>query len=254
MVQLIRISALRNLKVRYRGSALGVLWSFANPLLMTAVYTMVFGMSPVFGRYYGGSVANYVLSAFVGLVVVTFFLAGTTEALTSIVASGGLLNKIAIPPAVFPLSAVSANVFQQAVTTFPIVLIVAVLVTHDPVRAALVPVMLLTLVALTTGFGLALATLFVFFRDLPHFWAIAGFILWLTSPLFYPTEMAPATVRPWLSVNPVGIQMSALREVAIHTGPLNGGLIVAAVLSSAAALAIGALLFVTLRRDFMDLL
>ena len=250
--ELIRISALRSLKVRYRGSALGVLWSFANPVLMTAVYTLVFGTS--FSKYYDGSIVRYVFSAFVGLVVVTFFLAATTEALTSVVSNGGLLNKIAVPPAVFPLASVAANVFQQAVTTFPIILVLSAVISHDPVRVMLVPVVLVTLIMMTVGFGLALSTLYVFFRDLPHLWAITGFILWLTSPLFYPAEMTPDRVRAWIGINPVGIEIAAMREVVLHTGPINAGAIAAAFGAGALALIVGVLMFRALRRDFMDLL
>jgi homopolymeric O-antigen transport system permease protein len=251
-VELVRISALRSLKVRYRGSALGVLWSFANPVLMTAVYATVFGTA--FSKYYDGSVLRYVLSAFVGLVVVTFFLGATTEALTSVVGNGTLLNKIAIPPSVFPLSAVAANVFQQAITTVPVLLVLAVFITRDPVRVALVPVVLITIAAMTAGFGFVLAALYVFFRDLPHLWGITGFILWLTSPLFYPVELAPVGVRAWFSINPVGIEISALREVVLRTGPLNLRAVLLAVAVSAIAAALGAAFFHVMRKDFMDLL
>ena len=65
-IQLVRISAFRALKVRYRGTALGILWSFDDPVLMTAVYTAIFGTA--FSKYYDGSVTRYVLSAFIGLV------------------------------------------------------------------------------------------------------------------------------------------------------------------------------------------
>src|ERR1700738_5063653 len=91
-VELVRISALRSLKVRYRGSALGVIWSLANPVLMTAVYSAIFGTA--FSRYYGGSVSRYILSAFVGIVAVTFFQMANGEARGSVVANGCLLHKI----------------------------------------------------------------------------------------------------------------------------------------------------------------
>jgi ABC-type polysaccharide/polyol phosphate export permease len=249
---LIRMTALRSLKVRYRGTVLGVLWSFANPALMTVVYTAIFGAA--YSRYYGGSIERYVMSAFVGLVVVTFFLSATTEALASVVGNGNLLNKIALPTAVFPLASVAANAFQQAVTTFPILLVLSAVVTHDALRVVLVPVVLLSLVALTTGFGLALAALYVFFRDLPHLWAIAGFVLWITSPLFYPAEIAPPQIRAWFAINPIANELSALREVTIGTGPLNAAPVLSAVAAGAVALVIGALVFRALRRDFMDLL
>ena len=252
MLELVRMTAVRSLKVRYRGTALGVLWSLANPLMMTAVYTTIFGTA--YSQYYGGSIVRYILAAFVGLVVVGFFMASTSEALASVVGNGTLLNKIAVPPAVFPLAAVAANVFQQAVTTFPILLFVALVVTHDATRAVLLPFVLLGLVLLATGFGLALSALYVFFRDLAHVWTIVGFILWITSPLFYPAEIAPAQIRPWFVVNPVAIEMSALRDVVIGTGPVHFDTVVLACLSGLAACALGALFFAAVRREFMDLL
>jgi ABC-type polysaccharide/polyol phosphate export permease len=252
MTDLIRMTALRSLKVRYRGTILGVLWSFANPVMMTAVYTTIFGTA--YSRYYDGSIVRYIASAFVGLVVVSFFLATTSEALTSIVGNGTLLNKIAVPPVVFPLSAVAANLFQQTVTTFPILIVVAVVVTHDPLRVALTPVLLLSLAVLATGFGLGLSALYVYFRDLPHLWAITGFILWITSPLFYPAEIAPPQIRAWFAINPVASEIAALREVTLTSGPLHGATVLSALGGALVVLAIGALLFRAMRRDFMDLL
>src|ERR1700760_3970886 len=238
IVQLIHITALRTLKVRYRGTALGILWSFMNPVLMTAVYTVIFGTA--FSRYYDGSVVRYVLSAFVGLVVVTFFINATNEALPTIVTNGLLLNKIAIPPVIFPISAVVSHVFQHAVTTFPIFFLIAIFVTHDPVRVVLVPVVLAGLVLLVSGLSLALSALYVFFRDLPHLWAIVGFMLWLTSPLFYPVEFVPASVRPYYDLNPIGVTISALREVALTRGPLHLHAVVFGVLAGIVAFVLGA--------------
>ncbi|HWT04558.1 MAG TPA: ABC transporter permease [Xanthomonadales bacterium] len=252
IVDLVRISATRALKVRYRGTVLGILWSFANPVLMTVIYSAIFGTA--FSKYYDGSVARYVVSAFVGLVAVTFFLASTNESLQAIVSGGSLLNKIALPPLVFPLSIVAANVFQQAVTTFPIVFVLSIVLTHDPVRVLLVPVVLAAIVMLTAGVSIALSVLFVFFRDLPHVWNIFGFILWLTSPLFYPVALVPENLRFWYALNPVGQAIAALRQVAIVRGPLDLHPIVATLVAGALALAAGAWLYRVTRREFMDLI
>jgi len=252
LLELIRITALRSLKVRYRGTVLGVIWSFMNPVLMTLVYTAIFGTA--FSKYYDGSVVRYLLSAFVGLVIVTFFLNATGEALTTIVANGFLLNKIALPPVMFPAAAVASNLFQHAVTTFPIVFAISIVVTRDPLRVALVPVVLFAAVLLTAGFSLALSALYVFFRDLPHLWAIVGFILWLTSPLFYPIEFVPASVRPYYDLNPIGVAITALREVTIQRGPLHLSSIVIALAAGVVTLVLGAAFFRVTRREFMDLL
>jgi len=252
LAELVRITAFRALKVRYRGTALGILWSFANPLLLTTVYTLIFGTA--FSRYYDGSVARYVLSAFIGLVAVTFFLNSTGDALYAVVNNGLLLNKIAVPPVIFPVAAVASNLFQQLVTTFPIVFLVSIAVTHDPVRVMLVPVVLLAIVLLVSGFSLALAALYVFFRDLPHLWNIMGFILWMTSPLFYPIQFVPANVRPYYDLNPVGEAITALREVTIQRGPLHLGAISFALGAGVIAAVLGAAFFNATRRDFMDLI
>jgi ABC-type polysaccharide/polyol phosphate export permease len=252
IIDLVRISATRALKVRYRGTVLGIVWSFANPVLMTTIYSAIFGTA--FSKYYDGSVARYVISAFVGLVVVTFFLSATNESLQAIVGGGSLLNKIALPPIVFPLSAVAANLFQQAVTAFPIVFVISIVLTHDPLRVLLVPVVLIGVVMLTTGFSVARSVLFVFFRDLPHVWNIIGFVLWLTSPLFYPVALVPANLRFWYALNPVGQAIAALRQVTIERGPLDLNPILATLFAGAVALAAGAWLYRVTRREFMDLI
>jgi ABC-type polysaccharide/polyol phosphate export permease len=250
-VELVRISAIRLLKVRYRGSALGVLWSFANPIMMTAIYAAIFGTA--FAKYYDGSVSRYVLSAFVGVVVVTFFQQATTEALASVVSNGGLLNKIELAPETFPLASVAANVFQQSVTTFPLMIVVSVAVTHDIIRALLVPVTLVGVVLLVSAFGLALSALYVFFRDTGNLWGIAGFIIWITSPVFYPAELVSPAVRPWLQWNPVAQAISALREVTLNTGPIHVSEVIGFLGLTVVLTAVAALLFASLRRDFIDL-
>ena len=252
LMSFVRVAAMRAIKIRYRGSVLGVLWSFTNPLLMTAMYTVVFGTA--FSRYYDGSILRYLLSAFVGLTVVTFFLNATAEALPTIVTNGALLNKIALPPAAFPLSSVAADLVQQLCTTFPAVFIIGIAVTHDPLRVALIPVALMGLVLLTAGFSLALSALYVFFRDVSYLWGVAGFMLWMTSPLFYPAQVAPERIRVWFRINPISQQISALRELALQRGPIHFADIGLAFGTALVAFGLGVGLFRLARRQFMDLL
>jgi lipopolysaccharide transport system permease protein len=251
-VELIRMSALRQLKARYRGSFLGVLWSFANPLLMTGLYTTIFGTA--FATYYGGSTHRYFFSAFVAVVIVTFFLSATAESLVSVVSNGGLLNKIRIEPETFPIAAITANTFQQLFTTFPVIVILAAIVTHDPARVALVPLVLASVVILVTGFGLVLSALYVFFRDLSYLWAVIGFIMWMTSPVFYPAKLVPANVRPWLELNPIGLAIASLREVTLGKGSIDYAVLGLSSGVSLVALLVGVVTFRALRNQFMDLL
>jgi ABC-type polysaccharide/polyol phosphate export permease len=252
MFDIIRMSAIRQLKARYRGTFLGVLWSFANPLLMTALYATLFGTA--FRAYYGGSTSRYVFSAFVGVLVATFFSQATAEALTSVVTNGGLLNKIAIDSETFPIASIAANTFQQAITTFPLIIILTAIATHDPLRVILAPILLAALIALVAGFGLALSALYVFFRDLANLWQVIGFILWMTSPVFYPAALVPERVRPWFEINPIGLAIMALRDVSIGRGPIDLRLIAAFIVVSVVFLIAGHIIFRAKRHQFMDLL
>lgn len=249
---IVRMSAIRQLKTRYRGTFLGVLWSFANPILMTALYTTLFGTA--FSKYYGGSVIRYVFSAFVAVLVVTFFSQATADSLVSVVSNGGLLNKISVDPETFPVASIAANAFQQAITTFPIIIVLTAVITRDPLRVALAPIVLIALVALVAGFGLALSAFFVFFRDLSHLWGVISFIFWMTSPVFYPADLVPANFRPWFEINPVGLAIAALRDVSLGRGPIDALLVAKFLLMSGIFLIIGHSIFRANRRHFMDLL
>jgi len=252
LLVLVRIAAFRSLKVRYRGTFLGVLWSFGNPVMMTGVYTALFGTA--FSQYYDHSIVRYVFAVFIGLVVVTFFTGTTSEAIGTIVANGSMLNKVPVPSAVFPLSAVAANAFQHALTTFPVVLAFSIFIARDPIRALLVPVVLAGLILLTTGFALALASLYVFFRDLSYLWGVTGFVLWMTSPMFYPEALVQPRIRIWFEINPVAQSISALREVALGYGPINYHPIAYALGSGIVACVLAVGLFRSTSREFMDLI
>jgi hypothetical protein len=86
----------RTLKTKYRGSIIGIFWSLSNPILMTATYAAIFGTA--FASYYQGSVWRYVVATFVGLTILNIFSQTSSQALASIVSSGGILNKLKFCP------------------------------------------------------------------------------------------------------------------------------------------------------------
>jgi len=102
---------------------------------------------------------------------------GTSEALSSVVSNGGLLNKIAVEPEIFPIAAIAANVSSaNRLTTFPIIVVLTAVLTHDPIHVALVPVVLIALVARGCRVWTGPLALFVFFRDLSHLWGVISFV------------------------------------------------------------------------------
>ena len=250
--ELLQVLVARNLKVRYRGSFLGVYWSLLNPLLMTAVYTAIFGTA--FASYYGNSIFNYVLAVFTGLVVINFFSACTTQALWSVVNNGGLLNKIRMPVSVFPISLVAANVFQFAIGVLPLLTIMTLVNSKSLVNVLALLLPLLGLVLVCTGVGLLVSALFVFFRDLPYFYELVVFMLWLSSPIFYPAAIVPASVKSFLILNPLLPVIESIRQIALSGTLPDVHFIVQSLLSGIIFFALGLSCFRWWRHSFMDLL
>lgn len=249
---LLRVLVRRNLKVRYRGSFLGAYWSLLNPLIMTGVYTMIFGS--VFATHYDNSILKYVLAAFTGLVVINFFTAATNQALVSVVGNGALLNKVLLPVSVFPMSAIAANGFQFVISSLPLLAVVTLLSSHNPLflLALLIPVTALLMVC--AGFGFLTSALYVFFRDLPYFYELFVFVLWISSPVFYPEDIVPNELKPFLALNPLFPIIASIRQIAVVGVLPSWHLLVGSLLSGMIILGLGWGCFQWWRSQFMDLL
>jgi lipopolysaccharide transport system permease protein len=250
--ELLHVLVSRNLKVRYRGSFLGVYWSLFNPLIMTGLYSAIFGTE--FAKYYNNSILNYVLAAFTGLVVINFFSASTSQALGSVVSNGAMLNKIRLPVSIFPVSMIAANIFQFAISVFPLLAVMTLINSKSLVNVVALLLPFLALVLVCTGVGFLVSALYVFFRDLPYFYELIVFVLWISSPIFYPAEIVPKHIRPFLALNPLSPIIESLRHIALSEGLPDFGVIGSALLGSIIILSLGWVCFHLWRSQFMDLL
>ena len=248
--ELVHILTLRNLKVRYRGSVLGIYWSLLNPIIMTAVYSAIF--SATFARYYQGSALRYALAVFIGLVAVNFFAAATTQALPTVVSGGMLLNKIKLPPAIFPVSMVAAYTFQLGVASLPALAIITVLISRVPYHVLLLLLPLSAVVVLSMGVAFFVSSLYVFFRDIPYLYELVTFLLWLTVPVFYPVAIVPEHLRAFLWANPLYPVIESLRQIALAGAAPDLRPIAIAFSEAFLALALGWLVFSASRRKLMD--
>ena len=254
--ELLYVLAERDLKVRYRGSFLGVYWSLLNPMIMTVLYTAIFGS--VFQKYYHDSIFQYILAAFTGLVVIHFFQGSTSQALSSVVFNGALLNKVKLPVSVFPLSTILANTCQLVIGMFPLLSILTIAISPHPLLSAInvlaIPFPLIALVFVCIGVGFLVSALYVFFRDLPFFYELVQFVLWLSSPVFYPAAIVNPHIRPFLELNPLFPIIESLRQIVISGNLPDPLMILRAWLSGLIILGIGLVSFNWLRPKFIDLL
>lgn len=253
--ELVSVLAGREIKVRYRGSFLGVYWSLFNPLTMTGLYAVIFGAA--FKKYYHDSLWEYVLAAFTGLAVIHFYNGSTAQALTSIVGNASLLNKVKLPVSVFPVSIIIANTFQLLVGMFPLLVIVTFLLSPNLsslINILVIPLPLTALLLISMGIGFLTSSLYVFFRDLPFFYELVQFVLMLSSPIFYPADIVDPIIRPLLELNPLYPVIESLRQIVLSGALPDVFLIIRALLSGGIILATGLICFNWLRPKFMDLL
>ncbi len=250
--ELLQVLVSRNLKVRYRGSFLGVYWSLLNPLIMTGLYTAIFGAA--FASYYNDSILKYVLAAFTGLVVINFFSASTSQALSSVVGNGVLLNKIQLPISIFPVSMIAGNVFQFMVGTLPLLAIMTLINSKNLINVVALLFPFLALVFVCMGVGFLVSALYVFFRDLPYFYELMVFVIWVSSPIFYPAAIVPDQVKPFLALNPLSPIIESLRQIALSQTLPDFLLIGDALLRGVIMLVLGLVCFSWWRSRFMDLL
>jgi ABC-type polysaccharide/polyol phosphate export permease len=159
-----------------------------------------------------------------------------------------------MPVSVFPISLVAANVFQFALGVLPLLTIMTLVNSKSLVNVLALLLPLLGLVLVCTGVGLLVSSLFVFFRDLPYFYELVVFMLWLSSPIFYPAAIVPASVKSFLILNPLLPVIESIRQIVLSGTLPDVHLIVQSLLSGIIFFALGLSCFRWWRHSFMDLL
>lgn len=209
--------AAREVLGRYRGSILGLAWSFLNPLLMLVAYTFVFNI--VFGARWGTRPAesglDFALVLFVGLMLYALFAECFNKAPTLVLANPNLVKKVVFPLEVLAVVAVGAATFHLAVAFAVFVGAAFVIQGGLPVTALLFPLIVLPLLLLTLGATWILASLGVYLRDVAQTTTVLTTVLLFLSPVFYPASALPERYRPLLHLNPLTFPIEQAREVVI---------------------------------------
>jgi ABC-2 type transport system permease protein len=215
---------LRELRGKYKRSALGWLWSIINPLALIAVYSIVFGVFFDVDTPVGDPSGLHVYALFLvtGLLPWTFLSNGLSGAVGSVVANEALVKKVYFPRAVLPASSVAAwfASFGVELLVFGVVLLIAGNMILPWIPAVMV--LMLLQVAFVLGVGMILAALNVYFRDVQHFLAILLNIWFYATPIIYPPDLPPEEyellgvtipVQKILDLNPMAIFIDAYRSL-----------------------------------------
>jgi lipopolysaccharide transport system permease protein len=217
---LIRVLVVREVAGRYRGSALGILWSFFNPVFMLAVYTFVF--SVVFkARWAVGdeSKTMFALVLFAGLIVFNLFAECVGQAPSLILANTNYVKKVVFPLEIFPWISFGAALFH-ALVSLVVWLIFYIMVLGVPQPTALfLPLLLVPMTLLVMGLSWFLAALGVFLRDVSQIVGVIVSTLMFLTPIFYPLSAIPQKYRVYIYLNPLTFIIEQTRGLLIFGTP-----------------------------------
>ena len=246
----------REIVGRYKGSVLGGLWSFINPLMMLAVYTFVFSyiLKAKWSGAQSGDPFEYPLLLLSGMIVHSFFAEVLLRAPSAIVANVSFVKKIVFPLEVLPITILAAAIFHFGISL--ILFVGLFLLTHGFVHwtSIFLPIILLPLILIATGVAWFLASLGVFLRDINQPLSLLVTLLLFGSPVFYPVTALPEDIRPFLMLNPLTFIIDQVRVVVISGSQPNwNGLLI--YLGVAVILMwLGYVCFQKTRRGFSDVL
>jgi len=196
----------RDLRVRYRRSTIGLLWTLLQPLIMMLVLYVVF--SNVF-RF---QVYRYPVYALAGILFWNFFQQSIVASMNSLRGNAAILQKLPVPKAVFPVATVISGVVNLCLALVPLLAILVA--TGQPLRPALLflPVSILLAALFTLGAGLLLSPLAVFFHDVVELVGVVLMLLMYLTPIFYPMAIVPEQFRWMVRYNPIRSVLEVFRD------------------------------------------
>lgn len=237
----------RDLRGRYKGSALGFAWTFLNPLLQLAVYTVVFSVIMRAG------IEDYYLFLFTALIPWIFFSSSLTGGAGCILAQKEMVKKIYFPREVLPISLVTCqlvNMFFSFIVVFAVLLVSGKGI-NITVVPYLIPVILVEYM-LALGIAFITSAVTVYLRDLEHILMIVSMAWQFLTPVMYSIDMVPENIRPVFYLNPMSSVIIAYRDILYYKQAPHLGTLLLAVVLGAGLLLVGWFIFGKLEKHFAE--
>lgn len=237
----------RDLRGRYKGSFLGFLWTFLNPLFQLIVYTIVF--SNIMRAGYD----NYYLFLFVALIPWIFFSTSVTGGASCIWAQKDIVNKIYFPREVLPIAHVTCqlvNMLLSFIVVFAVILVTGYGI--NPVAVLYLPVIIFVEYLLALGLTMLSSAVTVFLRDIEYILGILMMAWQFLSPVMYGVDIVPEDVRPVFSINPMTPVLAAYRDIFYYKKVPDISTLLQAVMFGVIVLIIGVVVFEYLKKHFSE--
>ncbi len=207
----------REVGLRYRGSYLGMLWSFITPLLMLMIYTFVFSLIFKSSWKTGTEtpVGEFALTLFAGLAAFNLFSEVVNRAPTLVLAVPNYVKKVVFPLEILPVMAVGSALANSVITSGLVVMGSVLIQGRFSPTIFLLPLVYLPLCLLSLGLGWFLASLGVYIRDVGQGIGIVVQMLFFLSPVFYPLSVVPEPFRSVISINPLTLILTEFRQTLL---------------------------------------
>ena len=221
---LLKELVVKNIKLQYRNSVLGMFWTFLQPLLTMIVLSFVFSI--VFGRDSSNEIVNYPVYLLSGRLLYDFFTQSTKRAMRSIRSNASIIKKVYVPKYIYPLSQVLSTFVTFIISLSVLAVVIAFfnIIGKDPVPItfnifwAIIPIMILFVFCM--GIGMILATLNVFFKDIENFYDVITLLLFYMIPIVYSVDKLGFEKDSWqvmlLKINPLYGIIDMFRAAVLH--------------------------------------
>lgn len=205
--QLLKSNIKKDIRGKYKGSFLGVMWSFVNPLLATLVYAIVF---PLILR---NTEPHYVTFIVIGILPWTYFTSTIMQGTTSMLVNAGIIKKVYFPREILPISVVTSQLVNFLIST--IIILAFVLFSGMGISKYILfyPVILLIQYIFSIGVAFIVSSATVFLRDLEHLISIAMMMLFYATPIAYSADTIPANFSFIITLNPMAHILNAYRDI-----------------------------------------
>jgi ABC-type polysaccharide/polyol phosphate export permease len=209
--ELLRNLVVRDIKKRYKRSALGFLWVMVDPLLMMLVFYIIFG------TFFGRSVGNYTAYVISGITMWQLFAQGTKVSSKALLGNRDLINKIYLPKSIFPVSIVVSAIVHFVFSLVPLFLIIIISGTKLNVDLIYIPFVVSLIFLFSIGISLGVATFAVFFYDVVYIYDVLIMAWMYLSAIFYPVSIIPEKLQFLMSFNPLYHYINLFRACLYDT-------------------------------------
>lgn len=208
--ELIMEFVLRDIKLKYRNSTLGVIWSMLNPLLVMIVLTFIFS------NLFRNSIPNFPIYCLAGRLIYSAFSQSTNQGMKSIIRKSGLVKKIYIPLYIYPVASVLSSYVVFLISLLPLIFMMIVMnIGFSKLNIlAIYPLIMLLITCL--GTTLILTTLNIFFRDIEHLYSVVLLIIMYMSAIFYSIDIINSKYIFILKFNPIYSIISVFRDCILY--------------------------------------